>query len=222
MMKKKEHAFRDLRNDFRTYEPLLKQAAASEFLMEQICTYEKMQELGYAGFYMMEGQCRLMISGPGGAEKISAVLKRGSFLQLYSRSMLSRANRYFYIEPYPAVRMLAFDETAFMNLLRLEPELALKLLQFYENLSASLLCDLRDALFCDGKKRVCNLLYDMSQAEGVDTIRISQEKISMYVGLERSNVARCLKQLKLEGMIETGRGYVKIVDAGGLEELVNR
>lgn len=221
-MNKKAYSYRDLKNNFIGYEPLLKQMATCGLLMEQIITYEQLQKLGYAGYYIIEGQCRLMISGPGGAEKISAVLKRGSFLQLYSRTMLSRANRYFYVEPYPSVRMLAFDEKAFTGLLMTEPELTLKLLRFYENLSASLLCDLRDALFCDGKKRVCNLLYDMSQAEGGNTINISQEKISMYIGLERSNVTRCLKQLKEEGIIETGRGYVRIMDVRRLGELVNQ
>ena len=43
----------------------------------------------------------------------------------------------------------------------------------------------------------------------------------MYVGLERSNVARCLKQLKQEGIVETGRGKVKIVDREKLGGLVN-
>lgn len=221
-MERKAYSYRDLKNDFTDYEPLLKQKATCEILMEQMITYEQMREMGYAGYYIADGRCRLMISGPGGAEKISAVLKQGSFLQLYSRNMLSRANRYFYVEPYPSVRMLAFDEEAFTDLLKTEPELTLKLLRFYENLSASLLCDLRDALFCDGRKRVCNLLFDMSQAEGGDTIHISQEKISMYVGLERSNVTRCLKQLKEEGIVETGRGYVRIVETERLGELVNR
>ena len=220
-MGEKGHSYRDLKNDFTGYEPLLKRLATCELLMEQIITYEEMRELGYAGHYIVDGQCRLMVSGPGGAEKIGAVLKRGSFLQLYSKSMLSRASQCFYTEPYPTVRMLAYDETAFMNLLRSEPELTLKLLGFYENLSASLLCDLRDALFCDGKKRVCNLLFDMSMARGADVIHISQEEISMYVGLERSNVARCLKQLKQEGIVETGRGKVKIVDREKLGGLVN-
>lgn len=221
-MKKKAVTYRDLKNNFTDYEPVLKQKATCELMMDQMISYEQMRELGYAGYYIIDGKCRLMLSGPGGTEKISAVLKRGSFLQLYSRSMLARANRYFYVDPDPSVRLLAFDEEAFTELLKEEPELTLKLLRFYENLSASLLCDLRDALFCDGKKRVCNLLYDMSQAEEGDTIRISQEKISMYIGLERSNVTRCLKQLKEEGIVENGRGFVRIVDAKRLGELVNQ
>lgn len=40
-MERKAYSYRDLKNDFTDYEPLLKQKAICEILMEQMITYER-------------------------------------------------------------------------------------------------------------------------------------------------------------------------------------
>lgn len=47
-MERKAYSYRDLKNDFTDYEPLLKQKAICEILMEQMITYEQMREMEYA------------------------------------------------------------------------------------------------------------------------------------------------------------------------------
>lgn len=216
-----QDTYRDLQNSFLDYEQVFFEFTDKKVSMNRIMTFSDLQKELYYGYYVLDGMCRLVIANPKGGEKVTAVLRHGSFLSFYSRSQLERARHSMLLEPYPEVTALAFGKEEYEAMIREHGEIAMRLLRFYEDLTVSILCDLRDVLYCDGLKRVCNLIYDVAKAGGEDQVFLTQEEISRFIALDRTNVAKAMKTLREEQIIETSRGRIKIRDVRRLQELVN-
>ena len=68
-------------------------------------------------------------------------------------------------------------------------------------------------------KRLAIFLIDELTRTGGDTIHYSQEQIAKYVGSAREVVSRMLKYFAREGLIEVGRGGIRVLDKQRLRAL---
>ena len=67
------------------------------------------------------------------------------------------------------------------------------------------------------EQRAAALLLRLADPSG--TISTSQERLADHLGTAREVVARILRGMRAEGLVETGRGQVRIVDARALTDL---
>lgn len=67
--------------------------------------------------------------------------------------------------------------------------------------------------------RLAALLLEEADLASRDTLETTQEKLASHLGSAREVVTRTLKYLQEEGLIEVGRGSVRILDRKGLEEM---
>ena len=65
---------------------------------------------------------------------------------------------------------------------------------------------LSDVKFSSIEQRLLNWLY----VQGIDTIKITHEKIATIIGVTRETVSRNLKKLEQQGYIKLGRGMIAI------------
>ena len=223
--------YRDLNNNFSAYRDILFKYTDQTKIFRETRSLEELLNSPYSAYYVLSGSCRLLLSRPNGNEKVNAVLKEGSMLQMYSRTQLKPARSLFLFEPHPEVEMLVFTKKEYEALLTENPEIMLKILTFYDDLAISLQYDMGQLLYSDGCKRVASFLY--SSAGGVSgtggtvcrghylTINATQDTISSYIALDRTNVSKYLQILKQKGVIETNRGKITILDFPALEKIVN-
>lgn len=70
----------------------------------------------------------------------------------------------------------------------------------------SLITLLSDVKFSSIEQRLLNWLY----VQGLDTIKITHDKIASIIGVTRETVSRNLKKLEQQGYVKLGRGIISI------------
>lgn len=68
-------------------------------------------------------------------------------------------------------------------------------------------------------RRLAAFLLEESSLEGSECLHITHERIAEHMGSAREVVTRMLRYLQGEGMVEVGRGQVRLVDVPGLRVL---
>lgn len=213
---------KQIHNNFKKFESIFLKYCSAEKIFTEVIPYHEFKSLPYHAFYVLEGAMSLKITGSEGEEKISAVVKHGSFYTQCSKTRLTNALSSFLSCPSPKVKMLVFTKNDFERLIHDHTEISLALLHFYEDLTTSLQCELKDILFSDGKKRLCNHLYACSLANQSLEIKTTQEEIGKHIGLDRTNVSKYLSELKVAQVIETKRNKVLIKQLDQIIAIANQ
>lgn len=212
---------KQIHNNFKKYESVFKSYTKREVVYTQVIPYHELKNGSYCAFYVLEGNMSLKITGSNGEEKITAVLKHGSFFTTCSKSMLPSALSSFLSCPSPMIRMLVFTKEEYEKLIYENPVIALEQIFFYEDLTISLQCELKDLLYFDGKKRLCNHLYACYLAKGSLEIKTTQEEIGKHIGLDRTNVSKYIAELRELHMIETKRNRIIILELDRIIDIAN-
>lgn len=84
---------------------------------------------------------------------------------------------------------------------------------------SSMLWTMQQVLFLSTDKRLALVLLNESEKLGTDRLKLTQEQIAHLMGSAREVVSRLLKDFSGEGMVESGRGTVRILDREKLERL---
>ncbi len=220
---------RNLNNDFSEYLSVIREYSSGTGRYSGLMSFRELLDKPYAAYYILSGCCRLLIGRSNGQQKVNAVLKEGSFLQVYSRSQAACAGDIMMFEPFPEVEVLLFEKDNYERMLSEHPEIMRKLLTFFEDLTVSVQCDMYDLLYTDGYERLVRFLHrtacqdrtnrsDEISADTPCTITATQEMISDFIALDRTNVARAVGALKKQGILETRRGRIIILDFHALAE----
>ncbi len=78
---------------------------------------------------------------------------------------------------------------------------------------------MQQILFMSFDKRLAIFLWDEITKTGQDSIKMTHEQIARYMGSAREVVSRMIKYFVAEGIVETSRGGLKIIDRNKLREL---
>lgn len=80
---------------------------------------------------------------------------------------------------------------------------------------------LRQLLACNSlhpvEGRVARFLLQLRDRTRYDEFRLTQELIACMLGVRRAGVSEVVNALSAAGVIEKGRGWVRVLDRGGLE-----
>ncbi len=222
--------YRNLNNNFSEYGDVFLKYSTRIKNIRKSLSFEELLSKPFHAYYVRSGCCRLLMSKPNGNEKVNAVLKEGSLLQMYSRTQLEPARSLFRFEPYPEVELQGFTKGEYESLLIENPEIMFKILTFYDDLAISLQYDMANLLYSDGCKRVASFLYSSAgnpsasgrPPEGGEelTITATQDTIASFIALDRTNVSKYLQRLKQKGIIEINRGKITIRDYPALKRIV--
>ena len=78
---------------------------------------------------------------------------------------------------------------------------------------------MQQILFMSFDKRLAIFLWDEVAKTGNDSIKMTHEQIARYIGSAREVVSRLIKYFAAEGIVETSRGGLKILDREKLRQL---
>jgi CRP-like cAMP-binding protein len=81
-------------------------------------------------------------------------------------------------------------------------------------ISRRAVCNTRHPLF----ERLCTWLLMVRDRAGRDELGLTQEVVSRQLGVRRAGVNEAVRYLERAGVVEHGRGRVRLLDRAGLEE----
>lgn len=182
--------------------------------------YRKGQTIFYHGdpgnamYVLLTGSVRLSLPSEAGAEVLVAVLRPGEhFGEL---AALDGRPRYVTAVAAEATEVLAIHREKLVAFLREHAEaslqvalsLSLRLRHITELLADMTFLDLLSRL----AKRLCQLAGVLHEpAEGAAEVQVGQDALADMVGATREAVNKQLARLREMGLIETGRGHVRIL-----------
>ena len=182
--------------------------------------YRKGQMIFYRGdpgnamYVLTSGSVKLTLPSDTGSEVLVAVLRpREHFGEL---AVLDGRPRYVTAVAAEATEVLAIHRDKLLGFLREHAEaslqvalsLSLRLRHITELLADMAFLDLLSRL----AKRLCQMAGVFHEASGeVAEVRVSQDELADMVGATREAVNKQLARLREMGLIETGRGHVRIL-----------
>lgn len=90
----------------------------------------------------------------------------------------------------------------------------------YNRLVNNLLCELSDHVFLTGMGIFSQFLIDAYERIDGNCLFLSQQEISEYIGINRSNIARYLKILRDDKAVETKRNQIIIKDVDEIRKYI--
>ena len=78
---------------------------------------------------------------------------------------------------------------------------------------------MQQILFMSLDKRLAIFLLDEMAQQGGDTIKLTHEQIAKYMGSAREVVSRMVKYFATEGIVESSRGGIRVLDKSRLRKI---
>lgn len=120
-----------------------------------------------------------------------------------------------------ASRLLFLSRAAFLPFLGQHHEIAVRIIAFLcERLRRTTLV-VEDSAFLSVATRLAKQLAALAAGAPVDaTVRLSQEELAQTLGVTREMVSRQLATWREAGVVEMGRGWIKVCDREALDRIV--
>ena len=80
---------------------------------------------------------------------------------------------------------------------------------------------MQQILFMSFDKRLAIFLLDEISKHGGDTVKLTHEQIAKYIGSAREVVSRMVKYFATEGIVESSRGGIKLLNKKRLREIAS-
>jgi len=175
-------------------------------------------------YYVHEGILRFyIINTETGTEKTEWFVGSGGLFPLYSpvgrHYRMERDNFLVTVQEDAIVTKISQEEIE--NLLKKNSKFAISMLKQYADLSSILLYEAITLSTTDTNTKICNYLWQYVRLLVPKGVRLSQEEQAENCGVSRIAYARCLQKLREEGIVETTRKGIEVLDWEGLEAHCN-
>lgn len=209
------------RDDFVSYYDLLpKEPENRKFIAKGTIVYEAHARDRMNSFYVVSGVAKLSVINEIGTEHIVAFLGDKTIYPINCIEEPFSLNDYMYMTAITNMELIRFPSNLLVDLALNRPKLIEDLLRYYCRYTNLLLSKNVLQTYNDSFQMTCSFLYLYSfyKPAQTDVVDLTQEYIGKTVGITRVQTARILGQLRDEGIIETGRNSLRILDKARLRE----
>jgi CRP/FNR family transcriptional regulator len=171
------------------------------------------------GILVLSGCARVYAQTDGKREVTLYRLEEGDLCMLSASCVLEEITFDVFVVAEEAVDCLVINPDAFSKVVKenvLAENFALRLT--VERFS-DVMWALQRVVFQRFDKRLAGFLYDEMVSSKSDMVMKTQEEIASMLASAREVVSRMLKDFAKDGIIQTGRGYVRILDKEKLKKL---
>ncbi|MCI1991327.1 MAG: Crp/Fnr family transcriptional regulator [Oscillospiraceae bacterium] len=155
-----------------------------------------------------EGDAKAYQLTPDGHEQILYVFSQGDFFG--ERNLLGNRTSPYTVTALKPVKTCIFGRDAFHDMLRANPEIAVKIIEELESRMERMENALQNMGVRNLDERIGGLLLDFSEKYGAKVpegillrLPLSREGIARYLGVARETVSRKLGQLEKDGVIRS-------------------
>lgn len=171
---------------------------------------------GDALFFIIKGRLELSTMGDEGRKLGLDVLSRGAFFG--EIALLDPGPRTATVTALEDCQLLMLRQTDLHHVLVQNPHLTLELLSLVGKRMRHITDQLHQQILLPLNKRLARKLLRLASATGDENPRLglSHSEIADLVGASREAVSKTLSSWKKQGLIQTGRGSIELLDEAEL------
>jgi CRP/FNR family transcriptional regulator len=207
--------FRDLSED--ALDELSKLAIERNLIPGEFLFFEN--DLPGHFYVLVKGRIKSFVNSSSGKEFILAFLRPGEILGPVS--ILSRKPTTGSMRAVAQTKVLGFRRDDFVLFLLRNPELSFELIKILSARISEFSLRLRDLAGERVDQRIIRILYMLSSRLGLD-LPFTRQELAEMVGTTTETTIRVLCDLKRDGIIESGRGRIIILNLTKLKTLIEK
>ncbi len=168
-------------------------------------------------FLVKEGSIKTYKNTDYGKELITGLFEKNSFIG-YTSSL----GDFPYRESAEAIndsKVIKIDKIEIKNILNKNPHLAIDIIGMLSNNIEKIKNKMLQIAYESVRKRVAKTLLLIIKDDPLKKILLSRSNLANLVGIARETLIRTLADFKQEGLLETNRTYIKIIDENGLQKI---
>lgn len=178
-------------------------------------------DINNTAFYVREGIMQFSLQRPDGHEQAVALFGPGQVFPIGVTHHDHRMDFDMVMLAYTDLRAYAMSYEGLRSLAARIPDLAMALLEQDCDMISYLFYASGSLAYSSCLTRICDVLWltDAYERQLDHRVTMTQAFLSSLVGGSSAQVERALRQLREAGVVETGRGSVRILDPAALAAL---
>lgn len=166
--------------------------------------------------YIESGVLQFAINHPSGREKIISFHGRDTLFPMIDEGLVNLEHA-LEAQVLTDTRTTAFKRDDVYDLVQSNPKFSLGILNWYTRFVNLLLYEAGHQEYNDGFSKLCNIMYLLLCRDKTELF-ITQERLGQILGMSRVHINRFLGRLKEEGIIQTKRMRIEVLDKNRLKE----
>ena len=173
-----------------------------------------------SGVILVRSGClRLYMMSDEGKEITLYRLHKGDLCMLSASCVLDAITFEVFVDAEQDSQCCVVSGPAFAAVSKRNPDIRIFALETAVSRFSDVMWVMQQILFMSMDKRLAIFLSDESARTGLDTIPLTHGQIARYMGSAREVVSRMLKYFAGEGIVESSRGGIRILDKNRLRKL---
>jgi CRP/FNR family transcriptional regulator len=178
--------------------------------------------MGCTGLFIVRsGRLRLYMLSEDGKEITLYRLFAGDVCVLSASCVLNSITFDVFIDAEEESDCVIVGGCAFAELSERNPEVKIFALEAALVRFSDVMWVMQQILFMSLDKRLAIFLLDEISKRGGDTVRLTHEQIARYIGSAREVVTRMVKYFVSEGLVESSRGGIRVLDKSRLRRIAS-
>lgn len=207
-----------INDDFSPFENYLKTFRQSVIIRKKGTSINECGSIFERYYYVAKGSILTTYTyKTGHSRTVLSVYKRGALFPLYCPPQDS-VGMFTELTAREDTTLWTFSPEVMDTCLNSNPEFNRAMYSCCGRLINQVLSELSDHIFLPGMKVLCSFLLKSCAQNKNFTLAFTQEELSSYIGIARSNIANYLRILKDRGAIETARNKITIKNKEIIEE----
>jgi CRP/FNR family cyclic AMP-dependent transcriptional regulator len=177
------------------------------------------EDSGEALFILKEGKVQLYRISPEGRKLVTNSLGAGT---IFGEMTLVGQNMYdSFAEATEDCVVCQMDRAELERLLLEKPQVALRILEVIGRRLLEVEARLEDIAFKTVSGRLASLLLRLMREHGATIRGFTHQNLADDIGTHRETTTQALTRFKAQGLLETGRKRIQILDVEGLQRVAN-
>lgn len=169
--------------------------------------------------FVRSGSLRLYIMSDDGKDITLYRLHKGDMCMLSASCVLQTITFDVFVDAEENSECYVISGSAFAEISERNPKIRIFALETAVSRFSDVMWVMQQILFMSMDKRLAIFLTDESARINSDIIPLTHEQIARYIGSAREVVSRMLKYFANEGIVESSRKGIKILDKNRLRNL---
>ncbi|NIN65524.1 MAG: cyclic nucleotide-binding domain-containing protein [Anaerolineae bacterium] len=177
------------------------------------------EDAGEALFILKEGKVQLYRISPDGRKIVTNTLGPGTIFG--EMSLIGQGMYDSFAEATEQCAVCKMDRADLEELLLEKPRVALRILEVISRRLLEVEARLEDMAFKTVAGRLASLLLRLMREQGTTIRGLTHQNLADDIGTHRETTTQTLSRFKADGLLETGRKRIEILDPDGLQRIAN-
>ncbi len=177
------------------------------------------EDTGEALFILKEGRVQLYRISPDGRKIVTNTLGPGTIFG--EMSLIGQGMYDSFAEATEECAVCKMDRADLEELLLEKPRVALRIFEVIGRRLLEVETRLEDMAFKTVAGRLASLLLRLTREQGTTIRGLTHQNLADDIGTHRETTTQTLSRFKADGLLETGRKRIEILDPDGLQRIAN-